>query len=140
VDYLDVPGLVARQRAAVLAAIGARPAASVVHPPLDFSDAATGGDGDFYLKNAARIPGLKESGYNPNAVITRKRDTVDRAAMAKPLDAFVSQLVAHDDSWPFRDPVDTSVVPDYLTIVSDPVGERSRVARGDWAAQPASRT
>ena len=121
VDYLDVPGLVARQREAVQAAVAARPAAEAVYPGLDFSADVTGGDPDYYLKHLDKIPGLRAAGWKPESLVTRRRDT-DKRAMSVALAAFTDTLFAHDDSWPFRQPVDLTVVPDYTSIVAEPMG------------------
>jgi histone acetyltransferase len=30
-------------------------------------------------------------------------------------------VIEYEDSWPFREPVDTSLVPDYLSVVKEPI-------------------
>lgn len=121
-NYLAVPELVAEQRSEVMRRINERPVATAVHPPLDWSQAVTGGAADHYLRNLASIPGLTQAGWNPESIVTRRRET-DLGGMSTALLAFADQMIAHDDSWPFRDAVDLSVVPDYLSVVKEPMGE-----------------
>jgi hypothetical protein len=46
-----------------------------------------------------------------------------QATLTSKLTSLVDALFTHDDSWPFREPVDTALVPDYLDVVKVPVGE-----------------
>lgn len=39
------------------------------------------------------------------------------------LTELVQKIYEHDDAWPFREPVDASLVPDYLTRIKEPVGK-----------------
>ena len=127
----------ARQREAIVRAIAARPASSIVYPPLDWAAAAAacgkdevgggsagGGEAasDYFLQDLARIPGLRASGWRVETLAVSRCDT-DLVAMAQPLLSFTDQLIAHDDSWPFREPVDLTVVPDYVSVISEPIGE-----------------
>ena len=126
VDYLTVPEQVRRQREAILAQVAARPPASTVYPPLNWDavDASSSGgprDPEFYLRNLASIPGLVAAGYQPEGIVTRRRET-DLVALGRLLTGFTDQLLGHDDSWPFREPVDLSVVPDYTQVVREPIG------------------
>ena len=74
----------------------------------------------------AAIPGVSESGWDTKILVMRTGKAYDDP---KELTAFVDALTSHDDSWPFRVPVDTALVPDYCLVVTKPVGTYVRCAR-----------
>ena len=131
VNYLDVPGTVRAQRVAVLAAIAARPAARTTYDAAavvalraaSATAASTTTTNPRSLRDlVAAIPGIREAGWD--AARIQLRDALpDREALATgQLSAFIEALLAHDDSWPFREPVDITVVPDYVEVVKSPIG------------------
>ena len=65
-----------------------------------------------------------------NAQNRRKRD-VDAQAVHKELLSIWRELEKHDSAWVFREPVDTADVPDYLTIIKQPMGEAKGTREGD---------
>lgn len=90
------------------------------------------------------IVGLKEAGWSPitTAGHRRCRLLVNGSlveATKDNLEAFmhmmVEKLKAHDDSWPFRAPVNAWEVLDYYSVVTDPIdltGIEKRVQNGNY--------
>lgn len=93
-------------------------AAAVAGPPA----AADGG----YLSRLAEVPGLAEAGWGSIAGVLEMQK--DRAALAVRLKELTARLAAHDDAWPFREPVDLSLVPEYAAVVKEPM-DLSLIAR-----------
>lgn len=46
----------------------------------------------------------------------------EKAQLREFLQSAVRECLAHRSAWPFKEPVDTTEVEDYTTIVSDPIG------------------
>lgn len=99
-------------------------AAAVAGPPA----AADGG----YLSRLAEVPGLAEAGWGSIAGVLEMQK--DRAALAVRLKELTARLAAHDDAWPFREPVDLSLVSEYAAVVKEPMGASRQV--GGMAACP----
>jgi histone acetyltransferase len=140
IDYLDVPGLVKNQRNQILAAFKERNEANPVYPGLKFP--ATPGSPknsasqpqtsqnnlEHHLQHLDKIPGLVEAGYNINELATKiklstsKQDlsvlVFDARKLSHILSNYVSLLKNHEDSWPFRAPVDTNVIVDYCAKIA----------------------
>lgn len=54
---------------------------------------------------------------------TPKRDLDrEKAALQTFLERTVREVQAHKAAWPFLEPVDTTVVTDYLECITDPIG------------------
>lgn len=94
------------------AAPSASSSAAAAGPP----SAADGG----YLTRLAAVPGLAEAGWGSIAGVLEMQK--DRAALALRLRDLTARLAAHDDAWPFREPVDSSLVPEYAAVVKEPMG------------------
>jgi len=107
--------MVRAQRERVLGAIRTKSAAGTAYPGLDFS-ARPGG----YLDELATLPGVAEAGWRPRDLSVLQLDR-DRVALQARLADFLQKVHDHDDAWPFREAVDTSLVPTYLTVVRDPI-------------------
>lgn len=66
------------------------------------------------------IPGVREAGWTP-AMGRQASLTSSRPRLYEVLRPLLSELQAHAASWPFRQPVNTDDVPDYLTVVTHPI-------------------
>lgn len=142
VPYASLPDVVSAARAAVDARVRSASRSHVVHPGLPaFARDGSGGPVD-----PLTIPGVAEAGYADAAaaepvaslLVTK---TCARAnepgVLASFAAALVDDLASHEDAWPFLEPVDARDVPDYYTVVKDPMDFatlRARVARGAAAA------
>lgn len=81
--------------------------------------------------------GVVEAGWTVdelNAQNRRKRD-VDAQAVHKELLSIWRELEKHDSAWVFREPVDPAEVPDYLTIIKQPMGEAGKEAGMSWGRE-----
>ncbi|CAL5229703.1 g13075 [Coccomyxa viridis] len=119
--YTDFPGLVEKQREALDRHIRTLSKSHVVHPSI-----GSFGSGRI---DVGSIPGVKEAGWEPEEeTLPPYRLSIDRV-MLPPTPENLQTLMqdawqalnAHEDSWPFREPVDPEDVPDYLDVIKDPV-------------------
>ncbi|WIA13917.1 hypothetical protein OEZ85_002487 [Tetradesmus obliquus] len=76
----------------------------------------------------ADVPGVKEAGWTPSTkpgykLILRDNSVVEAtpANLHTYMEELLAALVACDDSWPFRAPVDPAEALDYYDIIADPV-------------------
>ncbi|CAK0784458.1 hypothetical protein CVIRNUC_007662 [Coccomyxa viridis] len=122
--YTDFPTLVERQREALDRHIRTLSRSHVVHPGLT-SFAA---DSHHHL-SVSSIPGVKEAGWEPSEdSAPAYRLSIERVMLPPTpenlqtlMQAAWQALLAHEDSWPFREPVDPEDVPDYYDVITDPV-------------------
>merc|ERR1712070_363974 len=69
------------------------------------------------------IPGIAEAGWTSAefmGILSRETDR-DWSTLIGQLRNIWREVEKHDASWPFREPVDTEEVQDYLTIIKDPI-------------------
>lgn len=76
-------------------------------------------------ENVCDIPGVRESGWDEKSVVETK---LDQHTLFNQLSGLLTALYGHPDSWPFHEPVDTTAIKDYLTIIKTPMGI-------DWVIQ-----
>jgi hypothetical protein len=97
------------------------PAAAAGQPQAQSQAALTPVPGVGYLPLVDRIPGILEAGWGAStaAMLQLQRD---HGALQARLRDLTDKLIAHDDSWPFREPVDVGLVPEYAAVVKEPVG------------------
>ncbi|CAH0558007.1 unnamed protein product [Brassicogethes aeneus] len=70
------------------------------------------------------IPGLQETGWKQATRATRGQqleESQDIDNLAKLLKTVLNAVVAHEDSWPFREPVNRNVVKDYYFHIKYPM-------------------
>ncbi|GJP52037.1 hypothetical protein CLOM_g11149 [Closterium sp. NIES-68] len=133
--YTALPGVLLKQRQAITDRIRHLARSHVVHPGMDFPRDSWG-----VPRRAIRladIPGLGESGWAAEQSGANKIRLVQVAAdgtrdvsregppSKAQLHALMKQMhravLEHQDSWPFKEPVDGSEVPDYYDIIKDPM-------------------
>eukprot|EP01113_Clastostelium_recurvatum_P032858 TRINITY_DN4279_c0_g1_i8.p1 TRINITY_DN4279_c0_g1~~TRINITY_DN4279_c0_g1_i8.p1 ORF type:complete len:714 (+),score=163.01 TRINITY_DN4279_c0_g1_i8:30-2144(+) len=134
IPYLDVPGMVRRQREAVMAKLKEISNSHVVHPGLEIFKHSNGPGRSIAVE---QIPGIKASGWNPAmssaAGIGSAAD--HRASLHKWLKEVLDLVRAHPSAWPFHEPVDTVEVYDYLNVIKDPIDLRTigeRLETGEY--------
>ncbi|THH20047.1 hypothetical protein EW146_g1247 [Bondarzewia mesenterica] len=116
VDYLATKELIAKQREAILTKIRQMSKSHIVYEGLpQFQN----GEGEGVVVDPKDVPGLRESGWTPAMAATTRPTTknTERSAMER----ILSDLQAHPQGWPFREPVKTEEVPDYHEVISNPM-------------------
>jgi hypothetical protein len=127
VDYTNLPRMIEKQRAAILALIAARQPLAAIHPPLTDShefafdengDALANARGDA-ITRAEQIAGLAETG----CALPRYsyRLGAEPCTLAAALDHLLRPLLATEQIWPFLEPVDVAEATDYYTVISAPM-------------------
>ena len=118
IDYLNVYGQLYQQKLALLKVIDSRIGCAKVFSGLGKSTSA---------RKPAEIPGVVEAGWSEElaklakdlAAQTSAQDQRTRLYLVlKPL---LNDFIHHPASWPFRKPVDPNEVPDYLSVITDPM-------------------
>lgn len=79
------------------------------------------------------IPGIQETGWRPPARATRGghqlEESQDVDVLAGMLKIVLQSVKSHEDSWPFRQPVDKTTVPDYYEHIKYPMDLRTMAER-----------
>ncbi|KAK5647049.1 hypothetical protein RI129_005513 [Pyrocoelia pectoralis] len=79
------------------------------------------------------IPGIQETGWRPPARATRGghqlEESQDIDVLAGMLKIVLQSVKSHEDSWPFRQPVDKATVPDYYEHIKYPMDLRTMAER-----------
>eukprot|EP01112_Ceratiomyxa_fruticulosa_P018923 TRINITY_DN6120_c0_g1_i2.p1 TRINITY_DN6120_c0_g1~~TRINITY_DN6120_c0_g1_i2.p1 ORF type:complete len:744 (-),score=144.71 TRINITY_DN6120_c0_g1_i2:111-2195(-) len=120
VPYLDVPGMVRRQRDAVIAKIREISNSHVKYEGLNYWTKET----PYVFVPPEKIPGINSSGWvtqqNSNLVTGLNSVGVDQEKYTY-MKGILDEIKAHPSSWPFVEPVDTEEVWDYLSVIKDPI-------------------
>ncbi|KAI9296448.1 putative histone acetyltransferase [Neoconidiobolus thromboides FSU 785] len=111
-EYLDGNAILQLQKEIVNEKIQTMSSSHIKYPGLNNFD-----DGESSVPPEA-IPGLIESGYDPSKDRLRPPP---RTKLQNQMLKLISEMVNHNTSWPFLEPVDLSAVPDYLTVVKHPM-------------------
>lgn len=117
VEYLDIPGMLQRQRRFLHEHIKRRESRVKVHPGLRVF--AEGG----HFIAIDKIEGVLESGWKPEDAAP-KAPTMSNShekSLYAWLRTVLRDIKAHGQAWPFHEPVDPQEVPDYYDVVKDPV-------------------
>lgn len=127
VKYLEVQDLLSAQKEAVLAKIRKISRSHIVHPGLEiFKPVREGGkreDGNAAKEikvDASQVPGLKESGWTPEMDELSRRPK--RGPHHNVMRHILVELGNHASAWPFVNPVNGDEVPDYYSVIKDPMG------------------
>ena len=143
VNYLDISGMVSKQREAVFAAIKREGKSTVIREPLStFLTPPRDGSSSLSSSELQALPGVTEGGWNvellasglglglgslgvSGASLSASSGTSEESSGPAALNDLLSRLtrsvLEYEDSWPFREAVDTSLVPDYLNVVKEPI-------------------
>ncbi|KAF1334452.1 Histone acetyltransferase, partial [Globisporangium splendens] len=140
IDYLRITSMVHKQRKAIQDKIKERSRAHITYPGL--TKFAEGRLMDIYM-----IPGVKEAGWSQatirnsrigyvialfeshcvlDSILTGLRfvfvcSTRDPGSLKTQLMQIWKAVSSHRSAWPFHEPVDTTIVVDYLDYIKDPV-------------------
>lgn len=112
INYLRVRETVAAHRQVVAKLLRGRTKANIVYPPLDFSAGPV---------SPVDIMGLAEAGWARSSLVLRRSKREASPALNNAMRTLLKSIATHSDAWPFEIAVDTTKVPDYLSVVKTPV-------------------
>jgi len=129
IDYTRIPEMIQSQREFILSRVRLTSKSDkVVYPPLPYGwrphvlgtkrghEAAT---------KAMCIPGVAEAGWTMHDLITSanavKENDRRKNNLKSEILALIHKVQQQHFAWPFRQPVDTKEVPEYLTIITEPM-------------------
>ena len=139
VNYLDVSDMIRKQREAIFALIKGAGKSTVVRGSLTSFVTPQKEGGSIPSSELQALPGVTEGGWNVELLasglglglgslgvsgslpVTGQEDMSAPAALNDLLSRLTRSVLEYEDSWPFREPVDTSLVPDYLNVVKEPI-------------------
>ncbi|KAF5191703.1 Histone acetyltransferase gcn5 [Thalictrum thalictroides] len=134
--YTDLATMIRRQRQAIDGKIRELSNCHIVYPGIDFQKKEAGIPRK--IINVEDIPGLKEAGWTSDDwghSQFRINAFTDNTSNRQSLNAFMRALVKlmheNPDSWPFKEPVDAQIVPDYYEIIKDPMDLSTMLKRLD---------
>ena len=115
IDYLQWYQVVHTQQQAVVREIDRHSGYGRVYPSLAK-----------FSSDPRLIPGVLEAGWTPEmAAPIHFAGGTQRTRLYEVLRPILSELQGHPASWPFRAPVDAKDVPDYLSIIQQPMDLRT---------------
>ena len=143
IDFTRVPEMISAQRQFILHRISVLSKSDkVVYPPLppNFApDLERVPRVNEAAAHALAIPGVAEAGWTMADLISSTGGAKDsdrqKNQLKTELLALVGKVQEQQFSWPFREPVDTNEVTDYLDVVKEPIDLRTmekRLRKGDW--------
>ena len=150
IDFFRVPAMIQAQRAFLLKriALNAR-SLTTVYPPLGAGSGNNSGSGatttttvaaaaplatvainlsraNLSAAQALAVPGVAEAGWTLQDLMQSSSAGGDtRLSLKQDLLALVRKIEEQQFAWPFREPVDTTEVPDYLEVVQEPIDLRT---------------
>mmetsp|Transcript_60321 Transcript_60321/g.142118 ORF Transcript_60321/g.142118 Transcript_60321/m.142118 type:complete len:381 (+) Transcript_60321:219-1361(+) len=119
INYLDIPSMIRRQRRTIEEKVSSMTTHHTVYPGLQqFKSGAK-------IVPIHEIPGVKEAGFTTESHLAGAAPLTERESSEAMLRQTLSEVLASSlkfqDSWPFREPVRPEDVPDYHTVIKDPV-------------------
>jgi len=145
VDYTRIPEMIQLQKEFILQQVKSQAKSDkVVYPalPKNWADNLELPPGISRAnETAARamlIPGVAEAGWTMSDLQTLSGHTDNdkqKSLLKTELLTIVRKAEEHQAAWPFREPVDTTEVKDYLDIIKEPIDLSTiekRIRRGDW--------
>ena len=129
IDFTRIPEMLAKQREFLLSRVKPIAQSRRVYPPLVPSQFNPNLDGVPRAHHAAAralaIPGVPQAGWTlPDLVaVTGQGKEVDRqrSVLKTDLLAILRKVEEQQFSWPFREPVNTKDVRDYLDVIKEPI-------------------
>ncbi|KAJ8077288.1 histone acetyltransferase [Marasmius tenuissimus] len=117
VDYLDKANITNLQQEAIMSKIRQMSRSHIVHPGLpQFQE---GAPPDIVVE-PKDVPGLRESGWSPEMAESLRR-TIPKSGDRLFMEHTLRELQNHNQAWPFLKPVSAEDVPDYHTVIKEPM-------------------
>jgi len=119
INYLDIPAMIRRQRRTIEDKIASLTKHHITYPGLQcFKQGSK-------VIEMQDIPGVKEAGYTKESHMAGAPPLTERESSQAMLRQTLSEILANtfkfQDSWPFKEPVRKEDVPDYHTVIKDPM-------------------
>ncbi|KAL3938020.1 MAG: hypothetical protein SGBAC_006977 [Bacillariaceae sp.] len=128
IDFTNLPAILKAQRRYILDRVRLKAKSTTIYDPLpqNFKPNLEGiSRANEAAARAMAIPGILEAGWTMADLLaaTGQGKDVDRAktVLKSELLAIVRKVEEQQFSWPFREPVDTSEVKDYLEVIKVPI-------------------
>lgn len=124
VRYLDVQDFLAAQKRHIQARIRSFSRSHIVYPGLSVfkkrnASTAAASDKVELIVQPSEVPGLRETGWTP------EMDELSRRSKRGPhftaMRHILVELNGHASAWPFVAPVNANDVPDYYTVITNPM-------------------
>ncbi|KAL3920664.1 MAG: hypothetical protein SGILL_003145 [Bacillariaceae sp.] len=141
IDFTRIPEMLAAQRKFIISRIRLKAQSTHVYDPLpkDWKPDLEGvSRANEAAARALAIPGMVEAGWTMADLLsaTGQGKDLDRAknALKSELLGIVRKVEEQQFSWPFREPVDTAEVKDYLEVIKEPIDLSTvdkRIRKGD---------
>lgn len=143
IDYTRIPEMVQAQRDFIMKRVRLKAkSATVVYDPLpaNFRPNLEGvSRANEAAARAMAIPGVAEAGWTMADLLASTGGAKDADRQKNVLKSELLQLVHKTEeqqfAWPFREPVDTNEVVDYLEVIKEPIDLSTiekRIKKGDW--------
>lgn len=127
IRYLEVQDFLAAQKRLIQARISSFSRSHIVYPGLDVfknikdekRDITTQANKIHLVVQPQEVPGLKDTGWTPelDELTNRSKRGPHFAAMRH----ILVELNGHASAWPFVAPVNANDVPDYYTVITNPM-------------------
>jgi histone acetyltransferase len=127
IDFLRLPEMLQAQRDFILERVKLNVNSQTVYEPLakDFKVDLGVSRVNHATARAMAIPGILEAGWTMSDLIaaTGQGKEADRqkSALKSELLSMIRKIEEQQFVWPFREPVDTSEVADYLDVIKEPI-------------------
>jgi histone acetyltransferase len=143
IDFTRIPDMLQAQRDFIMSRVKLKAKShKVVYDPLpkNFRPALEGvSRGNESAARAMAIPGVAEAGWTMADLLAATGSAKDgdrqKNALKSDLLALLRKVEEQQFAWPFREPVDTTEVTDYLDVVKEPIDLSTiekRIRKGEW--------
>ncbi|KAK8798683.1 hypothetical protein WA158_007767 [Blastocystis sp. Blastoise] len=107
IDYMNIPSMLIQQRQYVYDIIKSKVNSHTLYTPPEVLP-----------NNILDIQGVRESGWTKSSLSNSQSKT---KTLYTQLSELLTEIMNHEESWPFQEPVDTTVVQDYLSYITTPM-------------------
>lgn len=143
IDFTRIPEMLQGQRDFIMSRVKLKAKSHrVVYEPLpkNFQPTLEGvSRGNEAAARAMAIPGVAEAGWTMADLLAATGGAKDgdrqKNALKSDLLALLRKVEEQQFAWPFREPVDTQEVTDYLDVIKEPIDLSTiekRIRRGEW--------
>jgi histone acetyltransferase len=146
IDYYRIPEMVKAQQEFILKRIRTTSKSDkVIYKPLpkgwtpQTEGTGLSSRGNEAAIRAMAIPGVAEAGWTMTDLLASTAAAKDSDRQRNHLKSELLSIVRKTEdqqfAWPFREPVDTTEVTDYLNVIKDPIDLSTiekRTRKGDW--------